>query len=219
MQLLFVWFLTLAKNHLQPVDLMEEEGCVCVLELLPSSAQSFRLLLLFFKFWFNIQNSGSCPHIIKALSQLCVWLQKWRTPQRLLYVAVQHFVAWLWALKLNRFKTRWKCCSALPLHFRSNLLCCSFSSGNACKCCPQSRHPLCRMVHVITCCLHGKRFQQLYGQWHYILQHIQCLPLNVYQLRTFVPVFFPPCCSMYTAHPGVRRVPSWTTSLVLVRVS
>lgn len=94
MQLLFVWFLTLDKNHhLQPVDLMGEEVCVCVcvLELLPSSAQSFRLLL-FFKFWFNILNSGGCPCIIKALSQLSVWLQKWRTPQRLLCVAVQHFV-------------------------------------------------------------------------------------------------------------------------------
>lgn len=169
--------------------------CVCVLELLPSSAQSFRLLL-FFKFWFNILNSGGCPCIIKALSQLSVWLQKWRTPQRLLCVAVQHFVPWLWALKWNLFKTRWKCCSALPLpikwplHFCSSLLCCFFKSCNTCKCCPQSRHPRCHMVHVITCCLNGKRLQQLYGQWHCILQHIQCLPLKVYQLRNVCAVFF-----------------------------
>ena len=130
---------------------------VCVLELLPSSAQPFRLLL-FFKFWFNILNSGGCPCIIKVLSQLCVWPQKWRIPQRLLCVAVQHFVPWLWALKLNPLKTRWKCCSALPLpisdlRFHSSLLCCFFSSGNACKCCPWSRHPLCYVVHVITCCM------------------------------------------------------------------
>lgn len=200
---------------------------VCVLELLPSSAQSFRLLLwLFLKFWFNSLNSGGCPCIVKALSQLCVWLQKWRTPQRLLCVAVQHFVPWLWALKMNPFKTRWKCCSGLPLpikwplHFLSSLLCCFFSSG---KCCPWSRR---HMVRVITCCLHGRRLQRLYGQWHCILQHIQCLPLNVYQLRNVCVCLSPPPTPLpmlqyvhSTPCAGVRKIQSWTTSLILARVS
>lgn len=42
---------------------------VCVLELFPSCAQSFRLLsLLFFTFSFNIVNSDGSPCIIKTLS-------------------------------------------------------------------------------------------------------------------------------------------------------
>lgn len=66
---------------------------VCVLEQLPSSAQSFRLLsLLIFTFSFNIVNSGGSLCIIKTLSQPCVWLQKWRAPQRLPCVVVQLFV-------------------------------------------------------------------------------------------------------------------------------
>lgn len=63
------------------------------------------------------------------LPALCL-ASKVENSQRLLCVAVQHFMPWLWALKLNPFKMRWKCCSALPLlikwplPFRYSLLCC-----------------------------------------------------------------------------------------------
>lgn len=42
-------------------------------------------------------------------------------------------------------------------------------------------------------------------------------PLNLYLLRNVC--LLPLCCSVYTAHPGVRSIQSWTTSLILARVS
>lgn len=79
---------------------------VCVLELLPSSAQSFRLLsLLFFTFSFNIVNSGVSPSIIKTLSQPCFCLQNRRTPPKTSHMLLSNtFVPWLWALKSNPLK-------------------------------------------------------------------------------------------------------------------
>ena len=158
---------------------------VCVLELLPISAQSFRLflLLLFFKFWFNILNSGGCPCIIKAPSPFCLWLQKWRTPQRLLCLAVKYFVPWLCALKLNPFKMRWKCCCALPLpikwllHFLLQPALLLFQLWQHLQMLSMEQTPTVPRGACYHLLLHGKRLHQLYGQWYWIQQRIQCLPL------------------------------------------
>lgn len=148
--LLLFLLLTLAKHLLlQPTDLMRDRGYVCVLEFLPHFAQSFRLLLLLFlKFWFIILNS-SCHHCIAKALSVVSGFKNGELPKDV-------FVLWLWALKLNLFRIRWKCCSALilpnkrPLRFHSSLLCCFFSASNACKCCPQSRLLLCHMLHITT---------------------------------------------------------------------
>lgn len=105
----------------------------------------------------------------KQLSLLCVWLQKWRIPWRLLCTAVQCFVLWLWTLRLNPFSARWKHVSTLslpvkwPLHFHSGFFSCFFSSSNACKSCLQSRNLLYHLLHVFTYWLHSRRVPQLYG--------------------------------------------------------
>lgn len=62
---------------------------MCVLELLPSSAQSFRLLLPLLILFLN---SGGSPCIIKAVSALCQASEVENSPQPLC-VAVQHFVS------------------------------------------------------------------------------------------------------------------------------
>lgn len=169
------WFPATAEGHEAPT------GFFCVkpwLSILLYSLQIWwvmKTLCSLFKMFclkkiINL-NSSSCHCFVRVLSQLCVWLQKWGIPWRLLCTAVQCSVLWLWTLRLNPFSTRWKHVSTLslpikwPLHFHS----CFFSSSNACKSCLQSRHLLCHLMHVFTYWLCSRRVPQLYGLQRCIL--------------------------------------------------